>query len=368
MKKTGIIMLMAAMLMCCLPAHAQLGNLINKGKKAIEKAKDVKKQVDDAKKTVDEGIKKANGDVEFYYMDTYKGFYRSKSGKIVIESRSDKKTVYSIEKNGDITTDDGSKVGQVLNNGAINCHNLSPYLTVAANGDVVMDGEVIGRIDDAGKVAWEDQVIGKAPGINKQVAAYIYFGILNDKQTITVRRAQIKEEQLRAEQARLKAAQEQEAKRKAMAANQAKNAQSSSKKASTNTKKSSTTKATTAPKVKEWSIEKGSNRGFVDANGVVYNSAHRKIGQLPNGSGDIKDENGSTIGHISMGDIYDRSGKVCTVSSGGSISVPGSNATVAEVHAGGRIDMNKDSKTLGYCDVRPYEWAVAIIFCDIFKF
>ena len=70
-----------------------------------------------------------------------------------------------------------------------------------------------------------------------------------------------------------------------------------------------------------------------------------------------------------MGDIYDRSGnKVATVSSGGSISVPGSNATVAEVRGSGRIDMTKDSKTLGYCDVRPYEWAVAIIFCDIFRF
>ena len=70
-----------------------------------------------------------------------------------------------------------------------------------------------------------------------------------------------------------------------------------------------------------------------------------------------------------MGDIYDRSGnKVATVSSGGSISVPGSNATVAEVRGSGRIDMTQDSKTLGYCDVRPYEWAVAIIFCDIFNF
>ena len=44
------------------------------------------------------------------------------------------------------------------------------------------------------------------------------------------------------------------------------------------------------------------------------------------------------------------------------------NATVAEVHAGGRIDMKQNSKTLGYCDARPYEWAAAIIFCDIFKF
>lgn len=366
---------MIAMLLCCLPAEAQLGNLINKGKQAVKKAKEVKEKVDD-------GIKKVNGDIDFYYMDACKGFYRSKNGKIVLEDRhkegklSGKNITYTIEKSGDITTDEGRKAGQLLDGGAVNCQGCTPYLTVTASGDVVMDGEAIGNIDNAGKVTWEGKVIGKAPGIDKQVAAYIYFGILNDKQAITARRAQIKEEQLRAEQerkqaeeARLKAAQEQEAKRKAMAANQAKNAQSSGKKANTNGNKATgTKKATTAPKVQEWRIEKGSNRGFVDANGVVYDSSHKKIGKLPNGSGDIVDASGRTIGRISMGDIYDSSGKVCTVSSGGSIAVPGSNATVAEVHAGGRIDMNQGGKTLGYCDVRPYEWAAAIIFCDIFKF
>ncbi len=366
---------MIAMLLCCLPAEAQLGNLINKGKQAVKKAKEVKEKVDD-------GIKKVNGDIDFYYMDACKGFYRSKNGKIVLEDRhkegklSGKNITYTIEKSGDITTDEGHKAGQLLDGGAVNCQGCTPYLTVTASGDVVMDGEAIGNIDNAGKVTWEGKVIGKAPGIDKQVAAYIYFGILNDKQAITARRAQIKEEQLRAEQerkqaeeARLKAAQEQEAKRKAMAANQAKNAQSSGKKANTNGNKATgTKKATTAPKVQEWRIEKGSNRGFVDANGVVYDSSHKKIGKLPNGSGDIVDASGRTIGRISMGDIYDSSGKVCTVSSGGSIAVPGSNATVAEVHAGGRIDMNQGGKTLGYCDVRPYEWAAAIIFCDIFKF
>lgn len=366
MKRKGLIALIA-MLLCCLPAEAQLGNLINKGKQAVKKAKEVKEKVDD-------GIKKANGDIDFYYMDACKGFYRSKNGKIVIQGSADKKTVYSIDKNGDITDGDGRKAGQLLDGGTVNCQNCTPYLTVTASGDVMMEGEAIGNIDNAGKVTWEGKTIGKAPGIDRQVAAYIYFGILNDKQTITTRRAQIKEEQLRAEQerkqaeeARLKAAQEQEAKRKAMAANQAKNAQSSGKKTG-GSKATTTKKATAAPKVQEWRIEKGSDRGFVDANGVVYNSSHKKIGQLPNGSGDIVDASGSTIGRISMGDIYDRSGKVCTVSSGGSIAVPGSNATVAEVHAGGRIDMNQSGKTLGYCDARPYEWAVAIIFCDIFKF
>lgn len=262
--------------------------------------------------------------------------------------------------------DDGSKVGEVRDGGVVNCRATAPYLTLAANGDVMMDGEAVGHIDNTGDVTLEGVSIGKAPGIDKQVAAYIFFGILFDKEGISKSRAIIKEKKLQAEQerkeaeeARQKAALEAQAKQKAAGTASSKNTQASNK--------SSGNKST--QKVQEWSIEKGGSRGYVDANGVVYNWAHKKIGQLPKGSGDIKDGSGSTIGRINSGDIYDRSGnKVATVTSGGSISVPGSNVTVAEVHGGGRIDMKKDSKTLGYCDVRPYEWAVAIIFCDIFKF
>ena len=355
-------------IMCCLPAQAQLGGLINKGKNALNKAKEVKEKVD-------EGIKKVNGDVDFYYMNAYKGFYRSKNGKIVFEDRhkegkqSGKNICYTIEKNGEVKYDDGSKVGTLFDGGVISCHNSSTQLTVTANGDVMMDGEAIGYIDNAGGVSLLGKSIGRAPGIDKQVAAYIFFGILNDKQGIVTAIAQYKEEKLRAEEARrqaeearLKAAEEAKARQATASANPTNSNKTSTKQASTNN--------TAKPKkVQEWTIEKGGSRcGYVDANGVVYNWAHNKIGQLPKGSGDIKDGSGSTIGRISMGDIYKGSTLVATVSSGGSISVPGSNATVAEVHAGGRIDMSKDSKTLGYCDVRPYEWAVAIIFCDIFRF
>ena len=372
MKRTGFIVLIVAML-CCLPAQAQLGGLINKGKNALNKAKEVKEKVD-------EGIKKVNGDVDFYFMDAYKGFYRSKNNKIVLEDRhiegklSGKNIVYTIEKNGDVKYDDGTKVGSVHDGGVINCHNSSTQLTLAANGDVMMDGETIGQIDYAGNVSFLGKTIGKAPGIDRQIAAYIFFGILNDKQGITTAIEKAKEEKLRAEQqrkqaeeARLKAAEEAKARQAAAAAQQANSNKTSTQQAST--KQASGNKTTKPKKVQEWTIEKGGSRcGYVDANGVVYNWSHNKIGQLPKGSGDIKDGSGSTIGRISMGDIYKGSTLVATVSSGGSISVPGSNATVAEVHAGGRIDMSKDSKTLGYCDVRPYEWAVAIIFCDIFRF
>ena len=363
MKRTGFVLLIMTLL-CCLPAQAQLGGLINKGKKAVDKAKE-------AKEKVDEEIKKANGDVDFYYMDAHRGFYRARTKKIVFDDlhkegkRSGKNVVYTIEKNGDVTFDDGRKVGEVLDGGIVNCHATAPYITLAANGDVMMDGEAIGHIGDDGNVTLEGMSIGKAQGIDKQVAAYIYFGILFDKQGIATARAKIIEEKQRleqerkqAEEARLKAAQEAEAKRKAESANQPKSSNQASGKKSNNTTK----------KVQEWTIEKNGSRGYVDANGVVYNSSHKKIGQLPKGSGDIKDGSGSTIGRINSGDIYVRGNKVCTVTSGGSISVPGSNATVAEVHAGGRIDMKQNSKTLGYCDVRPYEWAVAIIFCDFFNF
>ena len=370
MKKTGFIALMAAMLLCCLPAQAQLGNLINKGKQVVNKAKEVKD-------IVDEEVKKSNGDVDFYYMDSHRGFYRNKGRKIVFDDlhkegkRSGKNVIYTIEKNGDVKFDDGRKVGEVLDGGVVNCHATAPYLTLVANGDVMMDGEAIGHIDDAGNVTLEGVTIGKAAGIDKQVAAYIYFGILFDKEGIATVRAKVQEEIQRAEQerkqaeeARLKAAQEAEAKAKAASANQAKTAQASGNKTANKTANNKSKSS----KVKEWTIEKNGQRGFVDANGVVYNWAHKKIGQLPKGSGDIKNGSGSTIGRISSGDIYVRGNKVCTVTSGGSISVPGSNATVAEVHAGGRIDMKQNSKTLGYCDVRPYEWAVAIIFCDFFNF
>jgi type II secretory pathway pseudopilin PulG len=366
MKKTGIIVMMAAMLLCCLPAQAQLGGLINKGKKAVQKAKEVKEKVD-------EGIKKANGDIDFYYMNSYQGFYRSKNRKIVLDNlnKDGKKVIYTIEKNGDVKSDDGRKVGEVLAGGVVNCHAAAPYLTMAANGDVIMDGEAVGHIDEAGNVTLEGSSIGKAPGIDKQVVAYIYFGILLDKPSIATARAKAQEEKLRAEQkrkqaeeARLKAAQEAQAKANAAGTKQTKTTQT--KTAQANGKKS--TNNTKPKKVQEWTIEKNGSRGFVDANGVVYDSSHKKIGQLPNGSGDIKDGWGSTIGSISSGDIYKNGTKVATVSSGGSISVPGSNATVAEVRGAGRIDMTADSKTLGYCDVRPYEWAVAIIFCDFFNF
>ena len=206
-------MLIVAML-CCLPAQAQLGGLINKGKNALNKAKEVKEKVD-------EGIKKVNGDVDFYFMDAYKGFYRSKNNKIVLEDRhiegklSGKNIVYTIEKNGDVKYDDGSKVGSVHDGGVINCHNSSTQLTLAANGDVMMDGETIGQIDYAGNVSFLGKTIGKAPGIDRQIAAYIFFGILNDKQGITTAIEKAKEEKLRAEQqrkqaeeARLKAAEE----------------------------------------------------------------------------------------------------------------------------------------------------------------
>lgn len=331
MKKTGLIILTLTLL-CCLPAQAQLNGIIKKAKQTKEK--------------VENKVKKAKGETDFYFLNQHRGHYNSKKHLITLNDRyndgelAGKNITYSIMSNGEVIRNDGKTVAKLLNNGEVNCRDCAPYLVIGINGDVVMDGKTIAHIDNiSGNVTMEGFMIATVKGIDRQIAAFIVFGIMNNKDRIADLTAQCKEDRKRADEERKQAA----AKREAEKAKQ---------------------------KAREWTIEKNGNRGFVDGAGTVYNWAHTKIGQLPEGgSGDIKDASGFTIGRINMGDIYDRNGnKLATVSAGGTIYAPGSNNPVADVKGGGRIDMTKDSRTLGYCDVRPYEWAVAIIYCDFFKF
>ena len=328
MKKTGLIVMMLTLL-CCLPAQAQFGGIIKKAKETKEK--------------VEKKVKQAKGDHDFYYRDEHRGSYNSKKHLITLDELytdgelAGQNITYTITDNGEVIRNDGKKVAELLNNGAVNCRGCTPYLTVGLDGDVVMDDEVIAHVDNtSGLVTMERFRIANVKGIDRQIAAFMTFGIMNTKEQVVDLLAYCKKERKRVDEERRQAAAQREAERKSQ----------------------------------EWTIEKNGNRGYVDGTGAVYNWAHKKIGQLPEGgSGDIKDASGFTIGRINMGDIYDRNGnKLATVSSGGTIYAPGSINPVADVKGGGRIDMTKDSKTLGYCDARPYEWAVAIIYCDFFKF
>ena len=183
----------------------------------------------------------------------------------------------------------------------------------------------------------------------------LYLGIYHDKASLAKTKTELAEVKRKQEE-EAKRQQEQAAQRRAQAAQ--------------NANKNSGNQNSGQKKVREYTIEKGSARGYVDENGVVYNWAHKKLGQLPKGSsGDITDDVGHRIGSVWSGDIKDSSGNLlCHVTSGGSISVKGSNATVAEVKANGRIDMSKDSKTLGYCQCNNHVWTAAIIFCNLFRF
>jgi hypothetical protein len=218
-----------------------------------------------------------------------------------------------------------------------------------------MDGEKVAMINDNGQVYIYDVLIGTAKGLDKKYAALLYLGIYHNKESLSKAKLELAEVK-RKQEAEVKRQQEQAALRRAQAAQ--------------NTSKSGGSQNNTQKKVREYTIEKGSARGYVDENGVVYNWAHKKLGQLPKGSsGDITDDVGHRIGSVWSGDIKDSSGNLlCHVTSGGSISVKGSNATVAEVKANGRIDMSKDSKTLGYCQCNNHVWTAAIIFCNLFRF
>ena len=337
----------AAMLLGVTTAQAQFGNLIGGIKKV--------------KETVDDVNKKRNGDIEFTKGGNVMGFFRTRTGEFIFDKthpdgeRKGKKVIFKVEKNGDVMYDDGRKIGEVLSNGTVNFHGEQGYLRVQNDGSVVMDGEKVAMINDNGQVYIYDVLIGTAKGLDKKYAALLYLGIYHNKESLAKAKQELAEVK-RKQEAEAKRQQEQAALRRAQAAQ--------------NTSKSSGNQNNTQKKVREYTIEKGSARGYVDENGVVYNWAHKKLGQLPKGSsGDITDDTGHRIGSVWSGDIKDSSGNLlCHVTSGGSISVKGSNATVAEVKANGRIDMSKDSKTLGYCQCNNHVWTAAIIFCNLFRF
>ena len=341
------MVVLAAMLLGVTTAQAQFGNLIGGIKKV--------------KETVDDANKKRNGDIEFTKGGNVMGFFRTRTGEFIFDKthpdgeRKGKKVIFKVEKNGDVMYDDGRKIGEVLSNGTVNFHGEQGYLRVLNDGSVVMDGEKVAYINDNGQVYIYDVLIGTAKGLDKKYAALLYLGIYHNKESLAKAKQELAEVK-RKQEAETKRQQEQAALRRAQAAQ--------------NTSKSSGNSGNTQKKVREYTIEKGSARGYVDENGVVYNWAHKKLGQLPKGSsGDITDDVGHRIGSVWSGDIKDSSGNLlCHVTSGGSISVKGSNATVAEVKANGRIDMSKDSKTLGYCQCNNHVWTAAIIFCNLFRF
>ncbi|MDD7257191.1 MAG: hypothetical protein PUH24_02765 [Prevotellaceae bacterium] len=100
-------------------------------------------------------------------------------------------------------------------------------------------------------------------------------------------------------------------------------------------------------------MEKGSARGFVAKDGTVYDWAHRKLGSLPARDGDIRNANGMTVGKIWNGEIKDRSGNlICKVTSGGSISESGSNATVGEVKGSGAGSVGGKGQLPAYCPIK----------------
>jgi len=341
-----ILVVSAAMLLGVTTAQAQFGNLVGGLKKV--------------KETVDDVNKKRNGDIEFSRGGTVQGFFRTRTGEFIFDKthpdgeRKGKKVIFKVEKNGDVMYDDGRKVGEVLKDGTVNFHGEQGYLRVQNDGSVMMDGEKVAMINDNGQVYIYDVLIGTAKGLDKKYAALLYLGIYHNKESLAKTKVELAEVK-RKQEAEAKRQQEQAAQRRAQAAQ--------------NAGKSSGSQNSGQKKVREYTIEKGSARGFVDENGVVYNWAHTKVGQLPRGNGDITDGTGHRIGSVWSGDIKDSSGNLlCSVSSGGSIAVKGSNATVAEVRANGRIDMSKDSKTLGYCNCNNHVWTAAIIFCNLFKF
>lgn len=349
MKQTTRIMLAAAFLVLGgVQANAQWGSLISQGVKAAKDAKKI--------------VKKVKGDADFTYNNAVIGTFHGKTSVIEFKEKytegelAGQKISFTIQQDGNIVAADGSKVGVVYASGDISCRGQEPYLNVNANGQVTMDGDVVGTIADNGDVRlYGYELIGNAADIDKKAAAFIYFGILTDKDELLAKKAEIEKQRAAAAEAR-----KQQASR-----------QSSSSYSGSSSSGSST--GSNKPNYKSMSgamlMIGGSGRGIVTNDGLVLDQGKNSLrGKMPRGDGNIENGYGSSIGKISGGALYKGSTKLGTFNSSGNELITSDGTKIIAESNGDvyKIISSNTRQRLGECRCGNARWAIALVFGEFF--
>ena len=132
---------------------------------------------------------KQDCDIAFYIDNKEAGFFRPSTKQLIYifkykEGRlKGKNKVLTIKNNGDVINDEGEKLAEIITNGVRNC-SYDGYLQLESDGIVLMDGEVIGRIDDEGAVYIDNYRYGTAKGLDKRYAALVYFSAFFDRKLL----------------------------------------------------------------------------------------------------------------------------------------------------------------------------------------
>lgn len=288
--------------------------------------------------------------VIFTWGDTPIGWYNPKTLEIIFNQKWDegelagKYVIYKIDaQTGDIVRNDGTPKGKIYADGTFESPNLGTLRLEGEDFEVWRGEEKIGSISPATGWCFDHKLGFFEEHTHRQVIAVTYFGLLTSENQIN----QWREEQVQ---------------RKAEEAAQAAEARRVAEERAQYEREHPTF----------YEVRKGSGRGYVDSNGVVYDWSKTKIGELPKGNGDIKDKYGNTIGTVSFGgeDIKDRSGKfLCVVKSSGTIC-DGSQQYVpyASIGVYGAVEIDKDKTRLGECNCKNPTWTAILVYCDFFKF
>lgn len=252
--------------------------------------------------------------------------------------------IYKIDpETGEIVRNDGVKKGQIYADGSFDSPNLGALRVDGVGRIYYKDGEQIGHTSSTACWCFNHQYGEFNYDTPSQVMAVVYLGLLTAPDQVAQWKAEYQqqeaEEAARREQARIRAEEQARYERE-------------------------------HPTF--YDVQNRSGKGYVDSNGVVYDWAKNKIGQLPKGDGDILDKYGNRIGSVSFGgqDIKDRSGKlVATVNSGGFICDGDQpHVSIAAVETYGYVVIKKDASRLGQCDCRNYLWTTILVYCDFFRF
>ena len=178
-----VFMVVVLALCCSIESNAQFGGLLNAAKRKASNA------IND--KVNSQTSKTSSGPVvSLYYasgnpMGEWNPQERQYTQIAKVDNVYKRAHVYTFEKDGSVTAEDGRRIGEILPDGTMNTAQTQNIKYNAQTGEVTRNGEWYGKIgDDNGLYLFNDKMGWSNEPMDKQIQAFILFNLIADNELL----------------------------------------------------------------------------------------------------------------------------------------------------------------------------------------
>ena len=164
-------------------SNAQFGGLLNAAKRKASKA--ISDKVSNTTSKASEGSV-----VSLYYasgnpMGEWNPSTRQYTQMAKVGNEYKRGHVYTFEKDGSVTVDNGRRIGEILEDGTMNTAQTQNIKFNAQTGEVTRNGEWYGKMgDDNGLYLFNDKMGWSNNPMDKQIQAFILFNLIADNELL----------------------------------------------------------------------------------------------------------------------------------------------------------------------------------------